>query len=183
MASMRSLAAAHAIYDNARNSRSPSIPADISPDAAVTLALESWVSLLAYYVDGLFLDTMTVTMPNPEAASTATARLEAERPDDAARLRELEARVATGTTTQPAPEPGTPAYYAALRAQAVALQPPLNIPIRTSITISLVQEAGEWRVVGLQIGPGSMPSAAIRLAAPSPPPPTTAPAGSPAPSP
>ena len=184
MAKLHSLAATKAIYDGVRASRSVSIPKDITEEGAVTLALESWVSLVAYSVDGFLFDTITVITGNAETnPSVAAVRLEAERPEDASKLRELEARLATSGTTQPAGDRNSPAYYQALRAEGVAQRPPLNVPIRASIIVALVHDADGWRVAGVQVGPGSIPvppsapnptlPATTAFAAPS----TTAPAG------
>jgi hypothetical protein len=180
MATLRSLAASRAIYEQVSGGRLATVPKDISEEAAVTLALESWVSLVAHYADGFLLDTITVAMPKPEnSRPIATVRLEAERPEDPARLRQLEQAAPSAAPKTSTGEPSAPASNDALRARGVTLRPPLNVPIRAAIDITLLNNAGSWRVTGMRLGPGPMPqppAAAAPLL-----PATTAPAVPPAP--
>jgi hypothetical protein len=179
MATLRSLAASRAIYDEVRASRSMTVPKDISEDAAVTLALESWVSLVAYYVDGFLFDTISISTPKPDDTSLATIRLQAERPEDASRLRKLETEASVNTTSQAAETTPGSASIAALRAQGIALRPPMNVPVRAGITIALVHNADGWRVAALQAGPPIMSAPGVTATTPQPAV-TTAPSAPPA---
>jgi hypothetical protein len=155
MATLRSLAAASNIHNALRNARSNGVPTDISEEAATTYALESWVSLVAYYVDGFLFDMLTVSPASFETTKTATVRLEAERPEDAARLRQLLAESGAPASTHPAGATAVPAPADSLRAKALALRPPLNIPIRATLEILFVRNQDGWRVAGLRINPAS----------------------------
>jgi hypothetical protein len=172
MANMRSLAAASNIYTALRSARSNGVPKDISEEAAATYALESWVSLVAYYVDGFLFDTLTTLPANFEATNTATVRLEAERPEDAVRLRQLLAESGPSPSTQPAGATAVTTPADSLRSKALALRPPLNIPVQTTVEISFVRNQDGWRVAGLRINPASpipiLPPAPSQLPQPTP---------------
>ena len=158
MGTLQSLAAAAKIHTELVNSRSNGVPKDISEEAATTLAIESWVSLLAYYVDGFLFDTLTTSPANTESASAATVRLETERPEDVVRLRQLLAETGAPPATQPAAGLPPTTSDDSLRAKAVGLRPPMNVPIRATIELLLVRNQEGWRVSGVRFGAGSSPS-------------------------
>jgi len=152
MGRVASLAARRAVLRGLQGMGSPNIPKDISEQAAVTLVSESWVSIVAHYADGIMLETLTGIPEDPDPTAVITARVEAERPEDRARLGQVEPAIASVPS-----DVGVPAAEAArlqtrdVRAKMLQGNPASNFPIRVRIVLKLRHEAGAWRAawVGL----------------------------------
>jgi hypothetical protein len=173
MSRLRALTAAGVVHKSVLAAHSVTLPKDLSEDAAVTLATESWVSLIAHYADAVLPDTLSVLPADLQNAQQCAATVEAERPDDAARIKQLTATAAVLGFEDSGGQhlaPYSSAYYEALRARTLQLEPPLNVPDRPRITLDMTRVDGCWRVHSVSLGPG-------RLSSPEPPP-TTAPAAS-----
>jgi hypothetical protein len=155
MSDLRALAAAEHIPADVKAAKVPTLPRDISPEAALTLAVESWISTGAYYIDGLQWETMSQSGSN---ANLAIVRVEAERPHDAYRLSQLIAQAEANPTGQGAQggTPPSPAGLDSLRTASLQSAPPFNVPIRALFSVGLVREGGAWRVRTVHIGPGGM---------------------------
>lgn len=167
MSRLRRLAAADAIYEQMTRTPSPTIPKDISKEALVTSAIESWVSTVAHYVDGFLFETLSIAPTNLEGATSASVYVEAERPEDADSLSGLQARAEIAAAKDAAGRPipvGSPEYYKLVRAEGVAMRPPLNVPVRARIKVLLRRVDGAWRVERVDLGPGSLPSVATASA-------------------
>ncbi len=156
MGRVASLAARRAVLRGLRGAGSPNIPKDISEQAAVTLVSESWVSVVAHYSDGILLESLSGIPKDPDPAAVITARVEAERPEDLARLRQIEAVLASA----PSDEGVSAAEAEGLRTRDVRARmlegsPASNFPIRVQIVIRLRHEDGAWRAtwVGLEAVP------------------------------
>ncbi len=165
LAVLRSLAAADRIPADAKAARLPTLPRDLAPDAALTLAVESWLSTTAYYMDGFLWETMSQPAISADAA---TVDIEAERPQDASRLSRLldQATAESPTHTVASSHQAAPPSLESLRAASLQASPPFNIPSRAKISVDLVREAGTWRVHLVRIGPGTLPEALRQPAAP-----------------
>jgi len=163
MADLHALAAAEHIAADAKAAKVPTLPLDISPEAALTLAAESWVSTTAYYVDGFQWETLNLSAYTSNA-NVAAVRMEAERPQDTYRLSQLTSQAAaqSGPTSQGGGVP-SPASLDSLRAAGLQATPPFNVPIRALFSVGLVREGGAWRVRSVQIGPGSAPGTVTPL--------------------
>lgn len=146
MGTLRSLASADEIYHNVRTSNSGSIPRDISRDAALTLTVESWVSMVAHYVNGYRLDTLAtaIMVPNQQVEVYVNA--------ENARDNEVLARLTTGAAPTTAPADGS------VRADALAQG--VCPPVGAAIVVRLAHLNGSWRVQKVSLGPPRQPRAA-----------------------
>lgn len=155
-----SLAARRAVHRGLRGVGSPNIPKDISEQAAVTLVSESWVSIVAHYADGIMFESLSGIPKDPDFTAVITARVEAERPDDRARLGQIEAAMASAPPAAPSDE-GVSAAEADrhrtrdIRVRMLEGNPASNYPIRVQIVLKLRHEEGAWRAtwVGLEAVP------------------------------
>ncbi len=150
LARISALAAQKEIHEQMLAAKSMTIPRDITQGAAVTIVIEAWISEIAHYADGMFLDTLRLTPESPQ--SDATASVEAENPSEREKLSRIEADLKEHPPKDgqgsPAP-PGSPAYLAALRTKTLAQG--FNVPINTAIEIRLRKVDDSWRAfrVGL----------------------------------
>lgn len=155
MAEIMSLTAKKEVANQLRTGGAGHVAKDITDDAAMTLTVESWVSLVAHYVKGLMPQTLRVLPSASE--SIADVRIAAESPEDQAVLAALESANPTssqpGVTTQStAAEPK--ALDAAARAEA--LRRGVNPLSRAEIQIRLKNIDGRWRTTGVTLGPAGM---------------------------
>lgn len=139
METLRSLASADEIYHNVRTSNSGSIPKDITRDAALTLTVESWVSMVAHYVNGYRLDTRATAIMVPNQQVEVYVNAENARDD------EVMARLTAGTT------PSTAPAGSAVRAEALAQG--VCPPAGAAIVVRLAHLNGSWRVQKISLGP------------------------------
>lgn len=156
MGKIGTLAAAAWIHEKMLKTRSPTLPAGLTEQAAVTLVSESWVSIAAYYVDGFLFETLSLPSKGPAPQASVRAYIEAERPEDRERLEEVEALPDVAGAVDGDGKPlvrGSKAYVKLTRSKALAQKPAFNVPIRARFTIDLRQVDGAWRVAGLTIGP------------------------------
>lgn len=141
MQSLRSLAAAKEIHEQTKSAAITGLPRNITEAAAVTHAVENWVSLVAHYVEGFQLGTLTITELAPNVQ--AVAMVDAISPRDKAVLDELQ----TGATTAPADD----------KLRAAAIEKGVCPPINAGIEIRLKMVDGSWRVLRVGIGPSRVP--------------------------
>jgi hypothetical protein len=183
MGTIAGLAARDIIYRTMKETRSAALPVDLTPDAALTMISESWVSMAAYYVDGFDLDGLSASSAGDQPDALATVVVRAARPEDRTRLEGLEKSAALsearGDDGKPLTKNSEP-YLKKVRAVTLEGNRPFNVPIGVPFTIDLRRVGGAWRVSWMGIGPES----GIVRARPGPAPlprPTTAPAGPPQP--
>jgi len=183
MGAIEGLAARDIIYRTMKETRSATLPVDLTPDAALTMISESWVSMAAYYVDGFDFDGMSASSAGDQLDALATVVVRAARPEDRTRLEGLEKSAALsearGDDGKPLAKNSEP-YLKKVRAVTLEGNPPFNVPIGVPFTIDLRRAGGAWRVSWMSIG---LESGIVR-ARPGPAPlprPTTAPAGPPQP--
>lgn len=138
MAKLRTLIAAQEVHAQVLESRSPLVPRDVTQEAAVTLAAESWVSLVAHYVEGYKLDTLQTSILVPE--SFAVSYVNAENPRDAANLRSA-VEENGGTTTRPSD--------AAIHSVIARGTPPAA---EAGIEMRMKYVDGAWRVNAIALG-------------------------------
>lgn len=164
LAALRSLAAAERIPADVKAAGPPNLPRDLAPEATLTLAVESWLSTTAYYVDGFLWETMSQPAGSADAA---TVHIEAERPQDAYRLSQLlgQAGAELPEQTTETGRQGAGPSLESLRAASLQASPPFNVPIRARISLDLVRQGGAWRVRLVYIGPDTLPEA-LRPATP-----------------
>jgi hypothetical protein len=157
MGRIASLAAGRTIYERILGSGSRSVPAGLTPEAAVTTISESWVSIVAYYVDGFMLETLNVTPARGTTSpTTLRAYLEAQRPEDRSRLTQIERSDEVIQARDPEGLPlvkGSPPYVELVRSRSLEMRPAFNVPIRVRLDISLQTEDGAWRVSDLHLRP------------------------------
>lgn len=162
MGRVSSLAARRATHKNMLQKGTGTVPVGITEDAALTIISESWVSTVAYYVDGILFETLKVLPENPDPAVTsgALAFVDAEPPQDQARLSEIKASDEVANAKDPDGRPlveGSEAYAKLVRRKTLALDRGFNTPIRARLEIRLRYEEGAWRVSGLGLGPVPKP--------------------------
>jgi len=149
---LRGLTAGDVIFERMRRQNSVAIPPDITLESAEASVIETWVSQLAYYIEGIQFDTLQ-SIPGDQ---TATVYVTAENPEDRRRLNEIVSTLDLSTDRdaegQPI-RPGSAAYYALLREKTLPLG--FNVPIETRIDVRLVRSDGVWRVSRLSVGPPS----------------------------
>jgi hypothetical protein len=138
---MRALAAAKEIHEHVRGSGSMAIPKDIDLEGALTLTVDSWLSMLSHYAEGFKLDTIsTVTIAS---AAYSTVRLRAAAPRDERVMKELE--TPGGATSAPA--------ESVVREEALARG--VCPPVDAGIEIGLKKVEGAWRVLKIGLGPAT----------------------------
>ena len=140
------------ILDGVRKGGLPMVPKDITKNAAVRIVVESWISTVAHYFDGLLLETMATEISRK--GDHATVRLEIENPDERQRLDEIEADPQmtgmTGKDGNTLSKTG-PEYLDRLRLRTLAEG--FNVPIRKRLAIRLSRVGGAWRAYRLELGP------------------------------
>jgi hypothetical protein len=155
MAEIISLTAKKEVADQLRTGSKGHVAKDITDDAAMTLTVESWVSLVAHYVQGLMPETLRV-MPSA-SPSIADVRITAESPQDQAVLASLQSTGSStsqpGASTRPAT---TPPNTLDATARAEALRRGVNPLSRAEIQIRLKQIDGRWRATGMTLGPAGV---------------------------
>jgi hypothetical protein len=154
LARIQALTARKEIYDQLVAVKSPNIPRGITPDAALTLITESWISQVAHYSDGVLFDTMRVFPDSPQ--TEAIVQVEAKNPAESEKLARLEAEVQRSVQNEPASRPAgspSPALAEELRRRAIAQG--FNSPASAGIELRLHKVDDAWRVfrVGLMSAP------------------------------
>jgi len=129
------------IYENVRRVHGVGIPVDVSEDAACTLIIESWISEVAHYIAGVNYDTRRITPEQYQA--DCIVHFEAESPSDKAELASIESSLPAPATDKD----GTTARLATIRDRAV--EEGFNIPVETSIDITLKKKDDGWRAVNI----------------------------------
>jgi len=158
-----SLIACDELHHALQASGSPTFPKQLDVQAATILAAESWVSMLAYYADGIRFDTLRVDPFGQAGQTMAIARVDAARPQDVERLAELMARRGhaesrpASPSDQPMPAPpAASADIESLRELGLSLDAPLFPPVDVRIELRLRRsEDGVWRVLWVTIGPAT----------------------------
>lgn len=138
MARIRSLCAEDVVYERVRSSQSVTVPKDVSQDAAVVMTIESWVSMLAHYLDGIEWDSIDTVNPDPQQYATVFLR--------AANPKERE--IVTGLPGSDNPTEGAPSK----RTREQALQAGVNPEYVAGIEVRLKEVAEGWRVLSASIG-------------------------------
>jgi hypothetical protein len=162
------LAARKEIHEQVASSRALNIPRDITEDAAVNIIVESWISSIAHYCDGIVVDTLRII---PDAPQTdATAQVEAHNPRERERLATIEAEtLESGPKGLAGDSAGAnPAGRAgSIRDKAVAQG--FNYPEGAGIEIRMRKLEGGWKVTRVTVStysqrprPTTIP--AVRLA-------------------
>jgi hypothetical protein len=161
LAEIRSLMARSEVVEQLRTVGSTNVAKDISDEAALTATSESWVSLVAHYVNGVMPETLRVLAGSSQTA--ADVHVIAESPEDKAVIASLSPSKDSPTTS---PATSQPALGAAARQEALARG--VNPLFRADITIRLKNVDGRWRVTGISLGPTGMtflPTAPARMPA------------------
>jgi len=161
MGRITSLAARHAVYENMIRQGGAGVPAGLTEEAALTIITESWISTVSYYVDGFLFETLAGIPANSNSAELMTAYIEAEPPEDRARLSKIEASDEIAHAKDADGRPivyGSKAYVELVRSKTLAMEPAFNTPIRVRIAVKLRQENGSWRVSGVGLLPAPMPT-------------------------
>lgn len=162
------------VYINVKADRSPTVPRDISRDAAARLVAEAWVSTCAHYLDSIDPGTKSTTLfRKGEAASRtirklnpdgslrreplatretdeATVHVDAENPAERTMLSSIEGEPELQNAQGPDGKPlvkGSAAYESKLR--ELALKVGFNVPIRAQIAVNLKQTPEGWRAIQL----------------------------------
>lgn len=164
MGKILSLAAQEQIHNNVKSKGSALTPKDVTQNAAVRLVAESWASIVAHYVDGFLLDTLSVF--GGGGGDHATVNIKAENPKERKLLDEIEALPEIAGAKDDAGKPLVKTgveYQKLLKSKALAKG--FNIPIRAELSIHLRKVEGAWRVTRLKIGPASArtPAATIKV--------------------
>ncbi len=159
----RGMAALHAAVNGPalfnrmmKSQTSRALPAGMTQQAAVTTATESWLSILAHYIDGVRPESIrTTTVASPES-KIVVIDVQAMNPDEAEALADLEAspaiRNARDAVGNPI-APNTPAYFALVREKALELEPPLVTPLPAvfEFTLQRASSSEPWGIVSLRI--------------------------------
>ncbi len=151
--------------------RSPLVPVGISEQEVARRVSESWVSQMAYYVDGLLLETLRVVSPSVDPAAGLDLYVEGERPSDRERLEAILASHPGGDpASAPATSPNVGSASEWVRARTLSARPAFNTPIRAAFRIRIRQSDGQWRVTRVTIEQplweGSPPSLPLKPAEP-----------------
>lgn len=126
------------IHDNVKRARSAGIPVDVTEDAACTLIIEAWISELAHYLDGVNYEARRLT---PEQyQSDCVVHFEAASPQDRSALAAIESSLAPSADKDQA-------RLTAIRDRA--LTDGFNIPIETSLDITLKKKSEGWRALNV----------------------------------
>lgn len=136
---LRSLSAGDIIHEQVRTSGSGSIPKSVSRDAALTLATENWVSIVAHYVDGFQFDTLATAHMVPN--ESAGVYVNAENPRDREEMQAI-SEAFSGATTMPSD----------VSLRAAAIERGICLPLTASIEIRLVMVGDAWRVRKVVLG-------------------------------
>ncbi|MCG8406538.1 MAG: hypothetical protein MI923_15190 [Phycisphaerales bacterium] len=151
MGEILSLAAQEHIHEGVKKKGSAIIPKNVTKNAAVRLVVESWASMVAHYVDGFLLETISVLSGGKEIASV---RIQVENPRERKLLNEIEALPEITETKDSSGNPlpkTSPDYLKLVRPKALAKG--FNVPIRAELQFHLRRVDGAWRVTQLSIGP------------------------------
>jgi len=151
MARLMALSASKTIYNKVKprkNAGSPFVPVDITEDAAVRHIVSLWVSKIAYYADGMDMDTLSKGNETKQAEQTYSVI--ATNAQEAERLAAITAAFEKKRTDD-TPAKGSKEYWAALRKQT--LPQGFNVPIEARITVLLARVGATWRVTEVLLGP------------------------------
>jgi len=151
MSRVASFAAARDIQRAWLAKRSPLVPVGISEQEVARRISESWVSQMAYYVDGLLLETLRVISPAADPAAGLDLYVEGERPADRERLEAILASHPGGATIALPASPNAAAASESVRTRTLSAHPAFNTPIRAAFRIRIRQVDGRWRVTRVTI--------------------------------
>lgn len=149
MATIQSLMASDKIYESVKKG-SQTVSKSITKNAAMTLVAESWVSIIAHYIDGIAWPTMKITT---YTGKRATAMVELVNPEEQAMQAEIES---SPEVTQAKDASGQPLvkeseeYWKLVR--TMAIRKGFNVPARAVLTLTLQNIDDAWRVESLAIG-------------------------------
>lgn len=153
LARIYALAAKDEIHQQLIAGKSVSIPRSVSPDAAMTVMAESWISQIAHYAGGAKLDTLRI-VPDPPKTD-ASVNVELESPGDRDQLTRIESAVTANPpkkTDGTAAGPGSAEYQAAIR--QAAIKAGFNVPISASVDLRLRKVESGWKVTRITLSPG-----------------------------
>jgi len=152
MARVWSLAAGADLRERLLQSRSATIPRNLSEEAALTIISESWASMLAHYIEGVRLETLKFVPNQPQGA--AAAYVEAHPPGDERVLAELTAANANRGAASEADKPAlTTGWLEQPRLRERAIDRGVCPPTAVGITIRLQKFNDGWKVTQVKIGP------------------------------
>lgn len=143
---LASLSNRRAIHAALRQNPSPLLPRDITEALAVKTMTESWIAVLAHYIDGL---PQARFEPAAGAATEfAEVRVELANPREAAELVRIRDEPSIREIARREGEDSGP-HIAALRARAI--ERGFNVPIETIVVIRMERRsAGGWGVVRVE---------------------------------
>ena len=142
------------IHDIVKRAHNIGVPADVTEDAACTLIIESWISHLAHYLGGINYESKRVVPELPQ--SDCVVHFDAASPTEKAKLAAIETSLAQSPPKDPSGNdaaPGGPIYLADLRART--LPEGFNVPIDTSIDMTLKKTPDGWRVLNVGLSGAS----------------------------
>lgn len=156
MAALRTAINSPALFQRVINSRTVRLPAGLTEDAAATTATESWLSILAHYIDGIQMESIRQSLSGDPHAKVATVAVQAENPDEVEALAKLEASPEIADAKDAKGNPitsGTPAYQQLIRKRALDLDPPVIVPVRVYFSFTLERSSPDapWGIVHLRI--------------------------------
>jgi len=151
LARVRSLAIRDRLHQLVKQHPTQLTPKDIDEDAAVKLVTESWLAILAHYIDGLPRARF-----EPVASQTpdrAQVRLVLANPRELETVAKIENEPAMRAMAERAGD-HSPEYLEKLRDRTLPLG--FNAPVEALVTIKLEQRAGGgWGIVHVDLGPST----------------------------
>ncbi len=147
------LAGKNEIHQQLLAGKSAAVPRDVTPNAALTVMAESWISQIAHYAGGAKLDTLRI-VPDPPKTD-ASASIELESPVDRDQLARLESAIAANPPKKPdgsAAAPGSAEYQAAIR--QAAIKAGFTVPATASVDLRLHKTDNGWKVTRITLAPG-----------------------------
>ncbi len=133
--------------------KSSTVPKNVTPDAAMTVIAESWISQIAHYTGGFKLDSLRIFPETPQTDATVT--IEAVAPIDREALTSIESALTATPPKKPDGSPmppGSTEYTAAIRQTAISAG--INVPVTAAIDIKLRKVDGAWRVSRITLSQG-----------------------------
>jgi hypothetical protein len=125
------------------------LPKGLSAERAVEMIAGGWPAIVGHYIDGVDRATMSEQSLGDDGVLVTVI---AENPDDRRILDEVRSALAGQRDIRGRPlEPGTETYDEHLR--RAALDRGVCPPITAKIEVTLVREAGCWRVADVHLGP------------------------------
>ncbi len=130
--------------------KSSTVPKNVTPDAAMTVIAESWISQIAHYTGGFKLDSLRIFPETPQTDATVT--IEAVAPKDREALSRIEFANTPKKPDGSPIQPGSTEYTTAIRQAAIIAG--INVPVTAAIDIKLRKVDGAWRVIRITLSQG-----------------------------